>query len=129
MFTYPNYLLPIDAFQTVEVVREVREKTDENGNQKRAAWNGLPGWVVPVEVIRGEREKALPNGKTVTVLDSDVINVTVWNERRPGVAVGDYVTFDGLAFGAVDSSLFVQALDCSSADTLALFLEGGKDDE
>lgn len=128
--SFPAYLLPLEAVKNAQVVREIREKTDANGAHKTANWNGLPGWVVPVEIVRGTREKVMPGGQTLTVLDSAEMSITVWSRQKPAVAVGDYVSFDGLAFGAVEGAIYAQALGCSRHDEkLDLLFGGGDGDE
>lgn len=113
----PNYLTPIESLTaSVEVVGAVREKTDSEGVQKRSpVFDGALGWVVPVEIVRGTRTKRLPNGDELNVLDTDTVNVTVWNNSIPSVKAGDYVAFVSPMVGAVESSLFVQALGVTLA--------------
>lgn len=128
----PNYLTPIESLMTsVEVVGAVREKTDSEGVQKRSpVFGGALGWVVPVEIVRGTRTKRLPSGDEVNVLDTDTVNVTVWNNATPTVQAGDYVKFESLMVGAVESSLFFQALGVTlSGDTDELSALFGDTDE
>ena len=128
----PNYLTPIESLTaSVEVVGAVREKTDSEGVQKRSPlFGGALGWVVPVEIVRGTRTKKLPTGDELNVLDTATINVTVWNSVTPAVNTGDYVKFESLMVGAVESSLFFQALGVTlSGDTDELSALFGDTDE
>lgn len=128
----PNYLTPIESLTaSVEVVGAVREKTDSEGVQKRSpVFGGALGWVVPVEIVRGTRTKKLPTGDELNVLDTATINVTVWNSVTPAVNTGDYVKFESLMVGAVESSLFFQALGVTlSGDTDELSALFGDTDE
>ena len=130
--TIPNYLTPIESLTaSVEVVGAVREKTDSEGVQKRSpGFDGALGWVVPVEIVRGTRTKKLPTGDELNVLDTATINVTVWNSVTPAVNTGDYVKFESLMVGAVESSLFFQALGVTlSGDTDELSALFGDTDE
>lgn len=109
---YPSYLLPLDEFKAVEVIGSIREKKDRAGEIKRETWTGksLPGWVVPIEIIRGSRKKTLPNGKMLEIMDSETVNVTLWSTEKPDLSVGDYAEFSGLMAGAVDGKIYIQAL-------------------
>lgn len=125
----PNYLTPIESLMTsVEVVGAVREKTDSEGVQKRSpVFDGALGWVVPVEIVRGTRTKRLPSGDELNVLDTDTVNVTVWNTTAPTVKPGDYVEFVSPMVGAVESSLFIQALGVTLSANDALSALFGDD--
>lgn len=119
----PSHLLPIASLvDSVEVVGDVREKTDRDGNIRRSEHFNAPGWIVPVEIIRGTRQKHLPDGKTAEILDAFILNCTVWSAKKPAVKVGDYVEFDGLMIGAVEGNLYAQALGVSTP--LDYVLEG-----
>lgn len=109
MFKYPSYLTPLSLFGSAQVSRDVTEKTDQDGVQKRSDWADAPGWIIPVEGIVGERTKKMPDGRSASILDTQDLNVTVWSAHRPAVAMGDYVQFEGLAAGAVQGNLFFQA--------------------
>ena len=129
---FPTYLQPLSALDCVEVVAEVRPKNDENGVQKRCPFAPGVGWIVPIEIVHGEREKTLPTGRTMTVLDSDVVNITVWSMVKPNVHVGDYVRFPQMAVGAVQNTLFWQSMDIEKVETKTDGLEemfGGENDE
>lgn len=127
----PNYLTPVAALaSSLEVVGQVREKTDNEGTQKRSpAFGGKRGWVVPVELVRGTRQKRLPTGETMEVLETETINVTVWNDAKPAVGVGDYAVLVSPMIGAVEGSIYVQALDVEPGgdDELSALL-GGRDE-
>lgn len=120
----PNYLTPVDALTSgVEVVGEVREKTDQEGHQRVSPAFGVMGWIVPVEVIRGQRTKSLPGGEEMAVLDTDTLNITVWSAAKPAARVGEYVALKAPMIGAVDGSIYVQALGVEPADDLDRLLE------
>lgn len=111
-FSYPNYLMPLDEFLSIEVIGDVREKKDKDGKRKSEMWTGENrlGWVIPVEVIKGSRKKKLPNGRLLEIMDTEIINVTLWSEERPDLSIGDYAAFSGLMVGAVDGKVYIQAL-------------------
>lgn len=127
--TVPGYLTPVAALTTAsEVVAPVREKTDADGAQKRStAFGGTLGWIVPLELVRGTREKRLPTGEIMEVLDTEIINVTVWNNACPAVEAGEYVVLVSPMIGAVEGSIYVQALDAKRAgdDELSRLLGDG----
>lgn len=107
----PSHLIPVNVYHSpMEVVGEVREKRDQEGAQKRSGHFDALGWVVPVEVVRGTRQKPLPDGSTATVLDVDRLNVTVWSNTTPRAMVGSYVEFISPMIGAMDGNIYVQAL-------------------
>lgn len=123
---FPNYLLPLDAITyQVQITGEVKEKTDQNGNQKYANWNAQPGWVVPIEIIRGTLTKVLPDGTKAEALDLMRLNVTVWSATKPNAPLGSYVTLTGLAVGAVDGNIFVQATGVQPSESNVDELFGG----
>lgn len=122
----PGYLTPAEALaSSMEVIAPVREKTDADGTQKRSpAFGGKLGWIVPLELVRGTRQKRLPTGETMEVLDTETINATVWNNAHPDAEVGEYVALVSPMIGAVEGSIYVQALDVKRAgddDLTALF--------
>jgi len=118
-FSFPTYLLPLEALSTVEVLGPPREKTSEDGTPKKESWTGQNrmGWIIPVEIVRGTREKTLPTGKVLPVFDTEIFNVTVWMNEKPQVKPGEYVSFSGLAVGAMGGKIFLQALSVDSVDT------------
>lgn len=62
-----------------------KDGRDEDATQKKSA-DGVPGWSVSVLVNRGRlREEQ---------------RLTLWSEKRPELADGDYARFTGLACGA-----------------------------
>ena len=97
----PSYLLPLEALESVEVIGNIREKTGSDE---------APGWVVPVEIIRGSRLKTLPNGKELETLETEPLNVTVWAHKKPDFDPGTYVKFVGLSVGAMGGKTYFQAL-------------------
>lgn len=124
----PNYLTPVAALTApMEVIAPVREKTDADGTQKRStAFGGKLGWIVPLELVRGTREKRLLSGEIMEVLDTETINATIWNSARPDAEVGDYVVLVSPMIGAVEGNSYVQALDVTaSGDELSALLGDG----
>lgn len=123
----PAYLVPagILATDAVEVTRGPKLKTEGKGENKKPKVNdhfpGLFGYTMPVEVIRGMKQKTLADGKSGVVPILDEISVTVWAEHAPEVGPGDYVRLEGVMVGAVseegsrDAVLYVQALGVSKA--------------
>lgn len=124
----PNYLTPIAALTaSMEVIAPVREKTDAEGTQKRStAFDGKLGWIVPLELVRGTREKRLPTGEIMEVLDTERINATIWNNAKPVAEPGEYVALVSPMVGAVEGNIYVQALDVTvSGDELSALLGDG----
>lgn len=123
---FPSYLTPLSSLVgEVEVVGEVREKTDREGKKVISKWNGMPGYIVPIEYVQGIKAKALPNGRSVETMNLAQANITIWG-TEPKVKTGDYVLFENLAVGAVDGKLFFQATGIKlheSADELDLMGE------
>lgn len=118
----PAYMVPagILATEPVEVTRGPELKLVGEGDQKNPKVNanfpGRFGYAMAVEVVRGAKQKKLPNGKAVEVAMLDEINVTVWAESAPEVAPGDYVRLHGVMVGAVDGTAYVQALGVAKAN-------------
>lgn len=129
----PNYLTPLEAFTApMEITGPVREKKDQDGVQKRSqAFDNRLGWIVPVEVVRGTRQKRLPTGEMMDVLDTETINVSVWNNVAPQAQPGDYVSLVSPMIGSVEGNIFVQALDVKAveADDELTALMAGDEDE
>lgn len=115
---HPQYLLPLDSLESVEVVGTIRDKTDVDGVQKKESWTGENrlGWVVPIEIIRGTRMKKLPNGKELETLETEHIQVTVWAQKKPDFKAGDYVKFVDLSAGAMGGKIYFQALGVEKKD-------------
>lgn len=117
----PSYLVPAGLLATepVEVTRGPEMKLVGEGEAKKPKTNqnfpGRFGYAMAVEVVRGVKQKNLPNGKTVEVAVLDEINVTVWAESVPEVGPGDYVHLRGVMVGAVDGTTYVQALGVAKA--------------
>lgn len=109
---YPKYLLPLEVFSSAEVIGVIREKKDSSGEPKKETFTGenLPGWVIPVEIVRGLRKKTLPNGNVLETADSETVNVTLWSKEKPHLEMGDYVSFFDLMVGAYEGRIYVQAL-------------------
>lgn len=118
----PSYMDPIAPLiegDGVEVVGSPKLVEDQQGKAKSAAaFPGCLGYKIPVEVIRGSREKTLPSGEVIDLVETKTINVTVWGKSAPSVSVGAYVRFEQLMVGAVDSSLFYQALGVASVSAV-----------
>lgn len=128
----PNYLTPLAAFTSpMEITGPVREKKDQEDMQKRSpAFDERLGWIVPVEVVRGTRQKRLPTGEVMDVLDTEALNITVWNNAAPRVQPGDYVSLVKPMIGSVEGTIFVQALDVKAVEDDELTaLMAGDDDE
>lgn len=110
-FYIPDYLIRTEIFNSsFEVVGEPRVKTDQAGIEKISGWNGLPGWIIPLEYIAGSKKKALPSGKDVETFILKQFNVTIWKKVLPDFEIGDYVTLDEPLIGAVQGNIFVQAM-------------------
>lgn len=115
--TIPSHLTPLELLAgAVEVLADPREKTGENGEIKRSKDFNAAGWIVPVELVRGTRTKALPDGRTATVLDTEQLNITVWSDSRPLVSPGMYVRLVSPMVGAFNGSIYVQCLGLVAAD-------------
>lgn len=128
----PNYLTPLAAFTSpMEITGPVREKKDQEDVQKRSpAFDERLGWIVPVEIVRGTRQKRLPTGEVMDVLDTEALNITVWNNARPTAQPGDYVSLVKPMIGSVEGTIFVQALDVKAVEDDELTaLMAGDDDE
>lgn len=115
--TIPSHLTPLELLAgAVEVLADPREKTGENGEIKRSKDFNAAGWIVPVELVRGTRTKALPDGRTATVLDTEQLNITVWSDSRPLVSPGMYVRLITPMVGAFNGAIYVQCLGLVPAD-------------
>lgn len=118
MILFPQYLLPLESLEYVEVIGDIREKVDSDSVQKTESWSGeqRKGWLVPIEVIRGTKMKTLPNGKQLETLETEQFKVTVWMHEKPDFKPGDYVNFTGLSVGAMGGNLYLQALGIEKKD-------------
>lgn len=129
----PTYLTPLTALTSpMEITGPVREKKDQDDQQKRSpAFDERLGWIVPVELVRGTRQKRLPTGEVMEVLDTQSLNVTVWSNSRPKGQPGDYVSLVKPMIGSVEGNIFVQALDVKAveADDELTALMAGDEDE
>jgi hypothetical protein len=129
----PAYLVPLTALTSpVEITGPVREKKDQDDVQKRSqAFDNRLGWIVPVEIVRGTRQKRLPTGEVMDVLDTQALNVSVWTNARPTAQPGDYVSLVSPMIGSVEGNIFVQALGVEAVeeDDSLTALMGGGDDE
>lgn len=129
----PTYLTPLTALTSpMEITGPVREKKDQEDVQKRSqAFDNRLGWIVPVEIVRGTRQKRLPTGEVMDVLDTEALNITVWNNAAPRVQPGDYVSLVKPMIGSVEGNIFVQALDVKAveADDELTALMAGDDNE
>jgi hypothetical protein len=126
----PSHLTPVSLITgAVEVMADPREKTDSNGDIKRSKDFNAAGWIVPVEVVRGTRTKALPDGREVSVLDTEPINITVWSDSRPLVSAGMYVRLIEPMIGAFNGSIYVQCLGVEDIETADFSLEKALSDD
>lgn len=129
----PAYLTPLTALTSpVEITGPVREKKDQEDVQKRSqAFDNRLGWIVPVEIVRGTRQKRLPTGEVMDVLDTQALNVSVWTNARPTAQPGDYVSLVKPMIGSVEGNIFVQALGVEAVeeDDSLTALMGGDDNE
>lgn len=126
----PSHLTPVSLITgAVEVMADPREKTDSNGDIKRSKDFNAAGWIVPVEVVRGTRTKALPDGREVSVLDTETINITVWSDSRPLVSTGMYVRLIEPMIGAFNGSIYVQCLGVEDVETADFSLEKALSDD
>lgn len=126
----PSHLTPVSLITgAVEVMADPREKTDSNGDIKRSKDFNAAGWIVPVEVVRGTRTKALPDGREVSVLDTETINITVWSDSRPLVSTGMYVRLIEPMIGAFNGSIYVQCLGVEDIETADFSLEKALSDD
>lgn len=128
----PNYLTPLTALTTpMEITGPVREKKDQEDVQKRSqVFDNRLGWIVPVEIVRGTRQKRLPTGEVMDVLDTQALNITVWNNAAPQAQPGTYISLVKPMIGSVEGTIFVQALDVKAVEDDELTaLMAGDDDE
>lgn len=129
----PNYLTPLTALTApMEITGPVREKKDQEDVQKRSqAFDNRLGWIVPVEVVRGTRQKRLPTGEVMDVLDTQALNITVWNNAAPQAQPGTYISLVKPMIGSVEGTIFVQALDVEAVeddDELTALMAGDKNE-
>lgn len=128
----PAYLTPLTALiSPVEITGPVREKKDQEDVQKRSpAFGDKLGWIVPVEIVRGTRQKRLPTGEVMDVLDTQALNVSVWTNARPTAQPGEYVSLVNPMIGSVEGNIFVQALDVKAVedDELTALMAGDEDE-
>ena len=126
----PSHLTPVSLITgAVEVMADPREKTDSNGDIKRSKDFNAAGWIVPVEVVRGTRTKALPDGREVSVLDTETINITVWSDSRPLVSTGMYIRLIEPMIGAFNGAIYVQCLGVEDIETADFSLEKALSDD
>lgn len=117
----PHYLTPLAAFESAEVVQAPRPKEhDDQQKTESFTGNNFPGWIVDVEIIRGQSEKRLPNGKEMIVLDTEIIPVTIWSDVKPSCSPGDYISFSNLMVGSYNSKSYFQALDITYFNEFSL---------
>lgn len=118
-FVIPSYLLDVSLLtKPVQVVAQPQVKKNEDGSPKTsAAFPNRLGYSVPVEIVKGYREKVMPSGEKVTVPDFLHITITVWSDTPlDGIKPDDYVVMDRPMVGAVNGSLFYQCLGLLPAD-------------
>lgn len=115
----PSHLVPIGMLQTepVQVTRGPELDTDKEGKEKISDhFPGLSPYRVRVEFFRGQAKKTLRDGKEISYPVYEEINVKVWCETRPAVAVGDYVLFQHVMVGVISETAtpYFQALGVSA---------------
>lgn len=113
-FRVPERMLPASALAgLVQVTSPPALRLEGEGEQTKPKESkqmpGLQAWRLEVEAVVGQRTKALPDGKQVTVLDLRQQLVTIWAESAPTCEIGDYVRLRDLCIGAVDRSFYVWA--------------------
>lgn len=113
-FRVPERMLPASALAgLVQVTSPPALRLEGEGDQtKPKESRQMPGrqaWRMEVEVVVGQRTKALPDGKEVSVLDLRSQAVTIWAESAPTCEIGEYVKLRDVAIGAVDRSFYVWA--------------------
>lgn len=113
-FRIPERMLPASALAgLVQVVSPPALRLEGEGDQAKPKESkqmpGLQAWRMEVEVVVGQRTKALPDGKEMRVLDLRTQAVTIWAESAPTCEIGEYVKLRDVAIGAVDRTFYVWA--------------------
>lgn len=111
-FLVPTHMISATALlEPVEVVRAPEIASARGSDSPKTSTNfpGTAAYRVTVEYLRGTREKTFQDGEIVTIPVLDQVTVTVWSATSLKAEVGDYVVFNDLMIGAVDSTLYVQA--------------------
>lgn len=120
-FSIPAYLTPISRWtEPVQVVSAPTvKKTDDGEVKTNDNFPGLTPYRVGVEVITGTKTKVMPDGSTLQFPQVETKNITVWSDMGVHASVGDYVQLEEPLIGAVDGSIYVQALGLEPVDELA----------
>lgn len=110
----PSYLIGGDLFTgAVQIVTEpqlVMERGEKTKPKVSVAFPGRHAYACRVEAAQGTEKKTLPNGKELTYPVFAQVKVTFWLDQVPNVQVGEYVRVLVPMVGAVDGSVYVQAL-------------------
>lgn len=111
-FSIPAYLTPVSRWtEPVQVVSAPTvKKTDDGEVKTNDNFPGLTSYRVGVEVITGTKTKVMPDGSTIEFPQVETKNITVWSDMAVHASVGDYVQLVEPLIGAVDGSIYVQAL-------------------
>lgn len=111
-FSIPAYLTPVSRWtEPVQVVSAPTvKKTDDGEVKTNDNFPGLTPYRVGVEVITGTKTKVMPDGSTLEFPQVETKNITVWSDMAVHASVGDYVQLEEPLIGAVDGSIYVQAL-------------------
>lgn len=117
----PERMLAVSALAgPVQVTAPPTLRMEGEGEQKRPKSSpqmpGLQAWRLEVEMMTGQRTKALPDGREVPVLDLRTQAVTVWSESVPTCEIGEYVRLTGVCAGAVDRTFYIWASGVERAE-------------
>lgn len=128
--TIPAYLTPISRWtEPVQVVSVPTVKKTNDGEVKvNDNFPGMTPYRVGVEVITGTKTKVMPDGSTLQFPQVETKNITVWSDMAVHASVSDYVQLVEPLIGAVDGSIYVQALGLEPVDELALVIGGVADE-
>lgn len=110
----PSYLIGGELFTgAVQVISEpelVMERGQEAKPKSSASFPGRQAYSCRVEAQQGTETKKLPSGKEITYPVFAQVKVTFWLDQVPSVEIGSYVRLLAPMVGAVDGSVYVQAL-------------------
>lgn len=124
----PSYLIGGDLFTgAVQVITEpqlVMERGEKGKPKTAKAFPGRHAYACRVEAAQGTEKKILPNGKELTYPVFAQVKVTFWLDQVPSVEVGSYVRLVVPMVGAVDGSVYLQALGMQKIE--AQEQEGGE---
>lgn len=108
----PTYLVRLSQWtDPVQLVSDPMIKKNPDGSAKISEhFPGRTAYRVGVEVMMGTKSKVMPDGSTLEFPQVETKNVTVWSDGPVQASVGDYVELVEPLIGAVDSTIYVQAL-------------------